>query len=215
MPRATLRIEIPETLWIGTISRKYPGATFRILSAISGEKTGVSLVEISTPELDAVISAMEAVPETTELNVLGRESTTGLVQFETTEPALLFPVVGSGIPLEMPFELRNGEAIWEITTSQERLSQLGEELSEFQIPYTVETISYHLETDTVLTDRQLSLIETAYEAGYYDSPRTATLTEVATAAGIAKSTCSETLQRAEGKIIGEFLSGENAVADFR
>ncbi len=215
MPQATLRIEIPETLWIGEIAREYPNAVFKILSAVSGEETGVGLVEISASELDAVISAIEAVPETRELNVLGRNGDTGLIQFETTEPTLLFPIVGSGIPLEMPFELRNGEAIWEITTSQERLSQLGDELSEFQITYTVEEIKYHLETEALLTDRQLALIETAHESGYYDSPRTATLTEVAGESGIAKSTCSETLQRAEGKIIGEFLSEENAVAEFQ
>lgn len=215
MPQATLTITVPETLWIGSITREYPEAAFRILSAVSGEDTGVGLVEIAAPELDAVVSAFEAVPETRELNVLGREGNTGLVQFETTEPTLLFPIVGSGIPLEMPFELRNGEAIWEITTSQERLSQLGAELDAFQIQYTVEEIRYHLETETLLTDKQLSLIKTAQEAGYYDSPRTATLTEVADAAGIAKSTCSETLQRAEGKIIGEFLAEEDSVGEFQ
>ncbi|MDZ7850534.1 MAG: helix-turn-helix domain-containing protein [Halodesulfurarchaeum sp.] len=215
MPQATLTITIPETLWIGSITREYPDAEFRILSAVSGDETGVGLVEIAAPELDAVLEAFEAAPETRELNVLGREDDTGLVQFETTEPTLLFPIVGSGIPLEMPFELRNGRAIWEITTSQERLSQLGDELEAFQIQYTVEEIRHHLETETLLTEKQQSLIETAHEAGYYDSPRTATLTEVAEAAGIAKSTCSETLQRAEGKIIGAFLTEEDSVGEFQ
>ena len=215
MPQATLTITIPETLWIGSITREYPAAEFRILSAVSGDETGVGLVEITAPELDAVVSAFEAVPETRELNVLGREDDTGLVQFETTEPTLLFPIVGSGIPLEMPFELRNGEAIWEITTSQERLSQLGEELDALQIQYTVEEIRHHLETETLLTEKQHSLIKTAEAAGYYESPRTATLTEVAEAAGIAKSTCSETLQRAEGKVIGEFLTDEDSVGEFQ
>ncbi|MBS3761178.1 MAG: helix-turn-helix domain-containing protein [Halodesulfurarchaeum sp.] len=215
MPQATLTITIPDTLWIGAITRDYPNAEFRILSAVSGDETGVGLVEITGAKVDEVLSAFESVPETRELNVLGRENQTGLVQFETTEPTLLFPIVGSGIPLEMPFELQNGEAIWEITTSQERLSQLGEELSAFQIQYTVEEIRYTLETETLLTDRQLSLIKTASDAGYYDSPRNATLTEVADAADIAKSTCSETLQRAEGKIIGEFLSDEESMSEFQ
>jgi hypothetical protein len=214
MPQATLTITIPETLWIGEITRDFPDAAFTVLSAVSGEETGVVLVEIAAPELDAVRAAIEAVPETRELNLLGREGETGLLQFETTEPTLLFPIVGSGIPLEMPFELQDGEASWEITTSQERLSELGEELDALQIQYTVEEIRYHLETETLLTDRQLALIETAEEAGYYESPRTATLTDVAEAAGIAKSTCSETLQRAEGKIIGEFLA-EESVGEFQ
>ena len=215
MPHAKLTITIPESLWIGKITRNYPAAKFRILSAVSGEDTGVGLVEIANRELEEVIDAMEDVPETRNLEVLGQEGQTALVQFETTEPTLLFPIVGSGIPLEMPFELQNGEAMWEIKSSQERLSQLGEELSALQIQYTVDEISHHLETKSLLTERQFALLETAYELGYYESPRSATLTEVSEAAGIAKSTCSETLQRAEGKVIGEFLGGEDSVTEFQ
>jgi len=215
MPHAKLTITIPESLWIGKITRNYPAAKFRILSAVSGEDTGVGLVEIANRELEEVIDAMEDVPETRNLEVLGQEGQTALVQFETTEPTLLFPIVGSGIPLEMPFELQNGEAMWEIKSSQERLSQLGEELSALQIQYTVDEISHHLETKSLLTERQFALLETAHELGYYESPRSATLTEVSEAAGIAKSTCSETLQRAEGKVIGEFLGGEDSVTEFQ
>lgn len=215
MPQAKLTITIPDSLWIGEITRNYPHARFRILSAVSGEETGVGLVEIGGGDLGGVIEAMKSVPETRELAVLGEENDTALVQFETTEPTLLFPIVGSGIPLEMPFELRDGNAFWEITTSQERLSQLGEELAALQIQYTVEEITHHLETESLLTNKQLSLISTANELGYYDSPRRATLTDVAEDAGIAKSTCSETLQRAEGKIIDEFLAEDESVAEFQ
>jgi hypothetical protein len=214
MPRAKLSIRLPDSLWIGTISREYPDATFRILSAVSESDTGVGLVELSAPDLDAVVAALDGAGETSDLTLLGREGDTGIVQFETSEPTLLFPIVGSGIPLEMPFDLQEGEAVWEITTSQERLSQLGEELSALNIQYTVEEISHRLETETLLTDRQLDLIRTAAEAGYYDAPRTATLTDVAERADIAKSTCSETLQRAEGKIVAEFLREERAGTEF-
>ena len=206
MPRAKLTIDVPEDLWIGAITREHPGASFRILAALPGEETGVGLVELTTSDLAAVIRAIDRSPEVTELNLLRRHEDTALIQFETTEPALLFPIVGSGIPLEMPFEIRDGKADWEITTSQDRLSVLGEQLDAFNIQYTVEEIRYHLQTEQLLTDRQASLVETAVDEGYYDTPRTCTLTELAEKEGLAKSTCSETLHRAEGKIIKEFLS---------
>ena len=208
MPRASLTIDVPSDLWIGEITRDHPDAVFRILAALPGDETGVGLVEITASNLAAVIRAIEEADETQELNLLRRHEDTALVQFETTEPLLLFPIVGSGIPLEMPFEIVDGKAGWEITTSQDRLSALGEQLEAFNIEYTVEEIRYHLQTEQLLTDRQESLVRTAIENGYYDTPRTATLTELAEMEGLAKSTCSETLHRAEGKIIKEFFSGE-------
>lgn len=51
----------------------------------------------------------------------------------------------------------------------------------------------------------------AVEAGYYDTPRTCTLTELADEVGLAKSTCSEILHRAEEIIVKEFI--ENLPAD--
>jgi len=40
---------------------------------------------------------------------------------------------------------------------------------------------------------------------YYDTQREVSLSELANEFGIAKSTCSEVLHRAEGKIVKEFL----------
>lgn len=48
---------------------------------------------------------------------------------------------------------------------------------------------------------------------YYDWTRTAILTDGA-AADMAKSTCRETRNRAECRIIGEYLAAQNANADF-
>lgn len=206
MPRATLTITVPESVWIGSISWDHPETRFRILSALPGEETGVGLVEVTGPDLPDVLEAIDEASEVGELNTLKRHEDTALIQFETTDPMLLFPIMSSGIPLEMPFDLVGGNAVWEVTTSQDRLSELGEQLEAFGIQYTVEEVKYHLDTDQLLTDRQRTLVERAFELGYYDTPRECTLTELAEDVGLAKSTCSETLHRAEGKIIAEFVS---------
>ncbi|MFB6132834.1 MAG: helix-turn-helix domain-containing protein [Halanaeroarchaeum sp.] len=206
MPRATLTITVPESVWIGAISSSHPETRFRILSALPGDETGVGLVEVTGPDLTAVLDAVEGSADVRELKVLKRHEDTALVQFETTDPMLLFPIMSSGIPLEMPFDLIEGKAVWEVTTSQDRLSELGDQLDAFGIQFTVEAIRYQLQTDQLLTERQRSLVERAYELGYYDTPRECTLTELAEDVGLAKSTCSETLHRAEGKIVGEFVT---------
>jgi hypothetical protein len=122
-------------------------------------------------------------------------------------PLLLLPIQGSGIPLQMPFTIQDGQAEWEVTTPHRRLSELGEKLREFGISYTIEEVSQQLELEQLLTDRQSRLLLQAVERGYYDTPRGCTLTDLADDLGLAKSTCSEVLHRAEGKIIKEFADG--------
>jgi len=206
MPRAELTLTIPEAVWIGELSRSFPEAAFRILAALpGGDDAGVGLVEITANELVAIIGEMDDTDAVTSLEILQRWEDTALVQFETDDPLLLFPVQGSGVPLEMPFDLSDGEARWEITAPQERLSALGQQLEQFGIPFHVERISQHVETEQLLTGSQLELIEAAVEHGYYDTPRDCSLTDLADEVGIAKSTCSETLHRAEEKIVKEFV----------
>ncbi|MFW5918296.1 MAG: helix-turn-helix domain-containing protein, partial [Haloferacaceae archaeon] len=180
---------------------------FTILSAFPAEDGGVGLVELTADDPDAVLVDIRGYESITELDLLQRHEETALVQFETTMPLLLLPIQGSGIPLQMPFSIQDGRAEWELTTPHRRLSELGDQLRQFGISYTIEEITQQLEVEQLLTDRQSRIVQQAVEPGYYDTPRECTLTELADELGIAKSTCSEILHRAEGKIVKRFTDG--------
>jgi len=57
-----------------------------------------------------------------------------------------------------------------------------------------------------LTDRQFTAIKTATEAGYYAVPRRASLAAVATELGVANSTASELLRRAESRLMPRLVN---------
>jgi predicted DNA binding protein len=99
----------------------------------------------------------------------------------------------------MPSTSRDGRAEWEITAPQHRLSELGTQLEGFGIPFTVNEVRRRVEPESLLTDRQLALVHAAVERGYYDPPCRCSLTELAADAGLAKSTCSETLHPGGGE----------------
>jgi predicted DNA binding protein len=205
MPRANLTVTIPDGVWIRDVSRAYPDAAIRILAAFADDDAGVGLAEITAADLRGIVADVEASESVTELEVLQQYEDTVLVQFETTTPLLLLPVRDSGVPLTMPFTIRDGEAEWTLTAPQSRLSELGTQLDEFGIPFTVNEVTQHIEVERLLTERQLSLVREAVERGYYDTPRRCSLTELAEALDLAKSTCSETLHRAEETIVKRFL----------
>ncbi|MEF8813939.1 MAG: helix-turn-helix domain-containing protein [Halovenus sp.] len=204
MPQTRLTLTVPEHVWIGDISRDFPSARFRILSAFSDGTSGFGLVEIHHENPETLLSAVAAREQVTDLTELKRGDTRTVVQFETSDPLLLLPVQDSGVPLEMPFDLQNGTASWELTAPTERLSALGDRLEAFGIPFSVEYVRQGFETEQLLTDTQRERLATAIEMGYYDTPRGCSLTDVASALDIAKSTASETLHRAEERIIKKY-----------
>lgn len=56
-----------------------------------------------------------------------------------------------------------------------------------------------------LTDRQLEALETAYEGGFYETPRRTSYEEIAAELGCAPSTANELLRRAEAAIVAAVL----------
>lgn len=205
MPHAKLTVTVPERIWIGDLTRRYPDAVVRVLAAFTDEDAGVGLAEIESGSLAALLGDMDDYEDVDGIEVLRQSETTALVQFETTMPLLLLPARDSGVPLEMPVEIRNGSVAWELTAPRERLSALAEQLDNFDIRYRVEYVRDQLHDETLLTDRQRRIVAAAVDAGYYDTPRESSLTELASDLDIAKSTASETLHRAEEAIIKEFL----------
>lgn len=207
MPRAKLRVSIPEAVWIRDVSVDYPEIPFRVIAILSGEERGIALLEIRTPDPVPIITDIERRDDVTDFDLLWKQDETTMVQVETTNPLLLFPILKAGIPLQTPFEVTTGTAVWEIATSSERLAALGTRLDAADIDFDIEYVRDEPSdpADHLLTDRQRELLLTAAEQGYYETPRRTTLTEVSELLGISKATGSDVLHRAEGKILTWFI----------
>ena len=78
-------------------------------------------------------------------------------------------------------------------------------LESFEIQFDRLAITQSIDTESLLTDDQYEPLAAAVERGYYDTPRTCTLTELAEAVGLAKSPTSEKLHRAERTVLKQFV----------
>lgn len=213
MPQATLTLTIPDGIWAGEVTRRYETAEIHVLAALAGDESGVALAKITHPDLPSVISDIRTADAVTDFAVLERRENGVLVQVETVLPILLEPARRSGIPLEMPFTVRNGEVVWEVTASHDRLSTLHDQLDQFGISFTVDSVYGELDSTESLTPQQWDVLTVAVREGYYDTPRRCTQEDVAEKLGLAKSTCSETLHRAEERIIKQFIDRRTNDAD--
>ncbi|WP_135536907.1 helix-turn-helix domain-containing protein [Halostella pelagica] len=206
MPYTELGITIPDSIWIGEVSRANPDTGFRVLAATANTATRVARIEILGDDPTTICEAIRGYDSVIDLTVFEADADSRRIQVETTVPLLMTSLQSSGVPLDMPFEVRDGEMTLEATIPQQNLSELGETLDDFGIAYTVERIQQEVESDSLLTDRQLWLLDEAIDRGYYDTPRRTSLVALADDLDIAKSTCSEILHRAEERVLKEYMT---------
>lgn len=211
MPYTKLTITVPGSVWVGEISKAYPETGFRVLAATTCSPSGVVQLDIHSAECDSICGEIRGYNSVTELTVFEADGECCRIQVETTVPLLLMAIEGSGVPLETPFEIRNGRMELEAMLPQHRLSTLSDQFERFDIDFTVDEIRQDGEADALLTDRQRWLVEEAIDQGYYDTPRGCTLTDLAESVGLAKSTCSEVLHRAEGRILKRYVREDGGI----
>ena len=203
--QATISITIPDHAWVHQVSTAHPDATLEILAAIPDEDAGFGLVRVTGPDVPAVLEDIDDHPQITEFSLVQWTDRDATVHFETTAPLLLFSAKESGIPIEYPLEVRGGEMTVEATGTRERLSELTAQLVGYCFKYRIEQVRERPRKQQLLSDRQREVVLAAVEHGYYDTPRECSLTELAEEIGVAKSTCSETLHRAEEAIVKGFV----------
>ena len=205
MAQARLHVDLPEEPWVGEISRQFPSARFQVLSATPGDGAGFALVKITADDVEPILSAAEAHETVVEVSVMALSDGVATVQVEAKSPLLMMAARQAGIPIEMPVEIEDGTARLDITGAHDRVAQFGQMLRAVGADFEVAYVQQRLNPGESLTERQREVLFEAVERGYYDVPRTSTLTEVAEHVGIAKSTCSEVLQRVERTIVREFV----------
>ncbi|MDS0258181.1 helix-turn-helix domain-containing protein [Haloarcula sp. S1CR25-12] len=208
MPRAKLTLAVPEDSWVHEVSTADTELTVKVHTVLAHAQVGVAVVELTTADPVSALSALDDHADVADVDLLATREDSVLLQVETTSPALVVPLWQAGVPVELPFSVRNGDVTWTVLTSADRLAALGQALDEAGIDY---ELTFARDIDgrwaaRVMTDRQREVLLAALEMGYYATPREATLTEVAAHLDISKATCSDILHRAEGNLVTRFAA---------
>jgi len=202
MSRTRLRLALPDDSWLGEASRSVPDASLRVTGTVAGDEGDVTgLAATGTGRAEAV-AALRDRDRVDGVDVVGEGEAETVARVAAPPPSYVTAARRAGVPVESPVEVADGRATLVVIDDRERLSGFGHRLA--AAGATVESTGDD-EPDPVLTETQRDLVRAAVEAGYYDTPRECTLTELAADRDIAKSTCSETLHRAEGRVLRRFV----------
>lgn len=201
MVQARIHVELSDGRWKSDVSRRYPESSFRIRGMVMSGDCAAETVVVSGRDTDPCLSDLESHPLVDSFDVIEEHRNGVTVHLETVEPVVHGSVAKAGTPLACPATLQRGELTATVLGTREAISSLGEHLRADGLTFELAYIGSGHDDGSVLTDRQEEVFFTAVEEGYYRSPRQCTLTEIAETLGIAKSTCSGTLQRAEESVV--------------
>lgn len=192
--------------WLAELSTEFPTDEFRLLATQLRDEGALVTLEVSTSDGNGVIREFETTPEVATVEVLHADPDVVLLQFLTASSKAYDPLYEAGCVSIYPTILRNGWFSVHVVAGHDGLSDYLEELSAAEIPYHVRSLTQSHEAAGILTDRQREFIETAIAKGFYDDPRTCTLTELAETLRIHKSAASRLRHRAESRLITHFAT---------
>ena len=206
MPRVHLKLNAAATdIWLTAISTDFSDAEFRILSSHPVDDGMVAIVEVTTPDGDAIARRYDDAPEVRSSEVIHSDEGMVQIQYVAEVPELYEVLSATGTLPRFPVSIRDEWLSIELTASQEQLSEFTTELAAADIPYQIMSVIQSYGSNGLLTERQREVITGAVERGYYDSPRDCTLIELAEMFEVNQSAASGILHRAEGRIIKEFI----------
>jgi predicted DNA binding protein len=204
---ARLRISLPDSAWIETVSTSFPTATFRLLAGMPTDRGAMHLGEVRADRPDAVADAVRAHPDVLEYEQLHATADRALARYVAEGTGLYQFVEHAGVVPDYPVVVRNGWFTVDLTDTRARIAAIRDGLEAAGVPYDLVSIVEPLGDDRLLTDRQREALDVALQAGYFQVPRDATLAEVADALGVDTSTASGLVRRAVGTLVEAARAG--------
>ena len=207
MRAAKLMLRVPGN-WIGEISVKC-NASVKVLKCVPSDRnTGRSLLQIEVPDaLDdqGLEDALRSISPNCRIDL----ATVGPgkhIASVTNNGCLICNLLNeAGCFLDSAVSQPDGKVAWTVIAPRSNnIGQLITRLKETGCEVEMLGLREH-EEDGPLTYHQEKVIRTAYDMGYYDIPRTATLSDLSERLGMARSTIDVVLRRAEKRLIGQHI----------
>ncbi|WP_231189252.1 helix-turn-helix domain-containing protein [Haladaptatus sp. DYF46] len=206
MPRIQLKINAAASQdQLATASTEFPEEEFEILASHTIDDRLVGILKVRTMDGDAIVQYFQDTVGVYSSEVLFTDERYILLQYEIPIPDPYRVARASGNLTLFPITMHDGWLFVERSASNKQLAQYRDQLESAGLQYQILSLQQSHDPIELLTDRQRQFITEAIARGYYETPRQCTLTDLAEIFGINKSAASETLRRAEGRIITDAL----------
>ena len=204
-----LSIDIPQDKWLATFNKKYPELNFHILSNfLIGENSGITSFQIRGSSVKNFISDFKEKLTQKSSQILYEGEDLVILNVKEVDPWILNTLVKTELLISYPVLIKDGKIRMEAITNRSKVDKFLTQLKKKDIEAKIERIGYYYKS-TLLTHRQNEIVNLAYQKGYFNIPRSVSLSEFAKDLKISKSALSETLRRIFKKLANNYLNSSN------
>lgn len=201
-----LSTELPAESWARHLTEQRPHEGFEFLGEMRLSLGGVlDEVRGSAPPSELPLEALVSSPGVRRIEPYRGPNGGWLLRIFQSRPLVPEAFGQCGMIPRWPARLRDGRIGWVMAGATAALRHLAEELDRAGQKVRIEACRHPAAPNVPegLTRRQSELLARAFLLGYFEVPRRISLTEMSRRFGLAKSTLSQSLARAERAVIAE------------
>lgn len=203
---ATIRVQSPDIPLTETVAFDDTAVVQPVTGAGTVPNLGTHLFTVRTVDFDRFETALDRDPTIDKYERVVDLGAEAVYSFEYDPGATAFSAAVSeenGVSLDWT----NDETTWTVRVwlpDRQALASLWEYATEQEIDFSLERVYDYaspVETESTLTKTQRETLLLALEMGYFEEPRAATLTEVATELGISQPAAGGRLRRGIKRLV--------------
>jgi len=204
-----LSIDIPQDKWLATFNKRYPELNFQILSNfLLNENVGITSFKIRGASIKQFISDFKDSLAKKSSQILFEGEDLVILNVKEVDLWILNTLVKTELLVSYPVLVKRGKIRMEAITNRPKVDKFLTQLKKKDIEAKIERIGYYYKS-TLLTQRQNEIVNLAYEKGFFNIPRSISLSLFAKDLKISKSALSETLRRIFKKLASNYLKSNN------
>ncbi|MBD3212587.1 MAG: hypothetical protein GF311_08260 [Candidatus Lokiarchaeota archaeon] len=182
-----LEMELPEKSLISRISVEYSNYQIKVISIIKSNH----LIQIEGYQ----VNQLKLHSNYAEISIIDQEQDYILLNIKTEQSKILNTLSSSTVHLIYPLIITKGKLLLEIIAQREEIDKWLNKTEEFKIKTKIQSIGQYTKKSQ-LTAKQLSLLRSAFDQGYFEIPRKIDMKGLANQFNVSKSALSEMFRRA-------------------
>lgn len=198
MLEVQIRTKLPEKCALSSLKEVVNNCIVKIEGFARKDDTVRSLLRVKAKKIEDLLSNL---PPQCELAITSERDAKILLREHSCFVAL--PILESGCIITS-VEIKKDHVIWQTICNDEDFLSLIEKLESAKVEFEI-TYKGRPEGKSEITFREEEVLRFALEKGYFDFPKKIRLEEIAEHFGIAGSTVSEILRRAQKKILEKYF----------
>ncbi|AGK60505.1 HTH DNA binding domain protein [Archaeoglobus sulfaticallidus PM70-1] len=198
MLKIQIKTKLPENCALSTLKEISKEVTLKIEGLTISKNRIKGLVNLKATKVGEIL---ENLPSFCDGLAVSQKEAKVLIREHTCLVA--YPILESGcIITDVDFDKQN--IFWDIICDDDSFITLIRNLEDYDVDFEI-TYKGKPESDEKITYREEEVLRIALQKGYFDYPKKIKLEELASYFGIAPSTLSEILRRAQKKVLERYF----------